>query len=741
MMGPLRTAASAILLFLFITTSAQVSFGGRPLGPIAGRRLPAAPEITFATPDVAALSAEDAARAAAGIKGPWRFGAENATSIVMDQGRWTTLASGERIWRVMIHCIGAKGIGITFSHFVIPDGAQVFLYNEEGDVLGAYTAQSAPGQERLGVQPLPGERITIEYREPAAVSGQGDLVIGRVIHVYRAPWKGFDRDFGDSGACNVNTICPEGDDWRQEIRSVALILAGGGTCTGQLLNNCNNDSIPYFLTANHCLDGGDPTTWVFRFNWESPTCDPTDNAPTNHTVSGSTQLYANPGSDMLFLRLNSQPPPEFHTYYNGWDKSGAVPLQTTCIHHPSGDIKKITHDLDPAISENAVNVGNGPADCWHAVHYETGTTEPGSSGGGLWDQNHKIVGQLYGGSASCTNDDDWYGRFAVSYPFLEQWLGSCGDTLSGLDPSYTDPVIQYNAAVTSIYNVAASVCSDTTIAPAFTLKNNGVITLGSALIDCSITGGATNLVPWNGSLLPGQTTNVQLPPISISNGPQELIISVSLPNGEIDQDQTDDADTLNFVANTPAEQVLLELTPDNYGADITWNLTNDQGTVLYSGGPYADNNTTTIERSFCLGEGCYTFTINDEFGDGICCTEGSGHYTISSSNFGGLVESTGDYGSGEVREFCLVGIGMQENSVLPPRLFPNPTNGRITLSAASSGSGEWRVLDMAGRQLAQGTWFPGNVQTMLDLSCLPSGTYAVTGRFNDHPFAHRLVKF
>ena len=54
----------------------------------------------------------------------------------------------------------------------------------------------------------------------------------------------------DSGSCNNNVICPEGDPWRDQIRSVAMITVGGsGFCTGQLINNCANDGTPYFLTA------------------------------------------------------------------------------------------------------------------------------------------------------------------------------------------------------------------------------------------------------------------------------------------------------------------------------------------------------------------------------------------------------------------------------------------------------------------------------------------------------------
>ncbi len=673
--------------------------------------------------DVPALLAEDAHNEASGKKGPYRFGFEHVADITTENaGVWTTV-DGQRVWRVELICPQAKGIGVIFTEYDVPEGGRVFLYNRTDRVLGGYTAQSNPGHSVLGVQPLKGERITIEYQAPPHSKSLGHLRIGTVVHVYRgAP--GLDRDFGDSGSCNVNTICPEGDDWRPEIRSVACIIAGGGYCSGTLLNNCNNDSIPYFLTANHCLESpSPPDTWVFRFNWDSPVCDPTENAPTDQTVSGSTQLVANPGSDMLFLQLSSQPPPEFNVTYSGWDATGTIPDSTVCIHHPRGDIKKITHDNNAAAQQN-IDVGNGPADCWHAFAYESGTTEPGSSGSALWNQDHRIIGQLYGGTASCANNvDDYYGRFDVSYPLLTQWLGEC-DTLNGLDPGFTEPVVAHNAAITSIANVLANICNDTLIAPLVTLKNNGTAFLQEVTIAYGIVGGASSSLNWSGNLAPQQTANVPLPAIGILNGPQTLTVETSAPNGLVDGDPTDDAFDLDFVANSPGELVTLILTPDDFGVDITWELTNADGTVLYSGGPYANGNTNDIVREFCLGSACYTFTIADDFGDGICCTQGDGSYTITSA-FGPHVISDGQYGFGETHEFCLEGVGVREIASGSIAVFPNPASGPLDIvrpgSATSASS--WELHDMMGRIVANGTMAAGQQRVRIDLGGFANGSY------------------
>lgn len=457
----MKSSATLGLLLLAAPLAAQISFGGQPYG-LGKAYLPAPPVLTMPEVDVAALMAEDAQRLAQGIKGPYRFGFNHATDIsTANSGVWTDLANGDGVWRATIECPGAFSINFEFNDFVVPEGGQVFVYNTQWDVLGAFTAASNPGYAELGVTQLPGDRITIEYVEPLAVRGQGYLRIGQVTHAYR-DILGLTKGFGTSGTCNNNVICPEGDPWRDQIRSVAMITVGGnGICTGQLINNCNNDGTPYFLTANHCLGGNN--TWVFRFNWNSPTCTPTTNAPTNQTVSGSTLRANNAASDVALLQLNSTPPASYNVYYTGWDRSGTAPTASTCIHHPDGDIKKISFDYNPA-----TQVSWSGAACWRIANWEDGTTEPGSSGSGLWNQDGRLIGQLFGGQASCSNNvNDYFGRFNVSYQYLQTWLGNCGNTLDG-----------YPLAPTSVQEAAGA--SELTLAPN-PAQGQVVVTLPAAL--------------------------------------------------------------------------------------------------------------------------------------------------------------------------------------------------------------------------------------------------------------------
>ena len=220
-----------------------------------------------------------------------------------------------------------------------------------------------------------------------------------------------------------------------------MILTSGGSriCTGSLVNNASQDLTPYFLTANHCLGGNN--SWIFMFNYESPSCS-NQNGPTNMTLSGSSLLANSSSSDVALLLLNESPPENYNVHFAGWDVSGNTPSIPVGIHHPSGDIKKISFDYD-----NASNSGN----YWDVDSWDDGTTEPGSSGSPLFDgQTHRIIGQLYGGVASCTNFGyDTYGKTSVSWNLgLSEYLdpNNLGlNFIDGIDAiDLPEPLLSYS---------------------------------------------------------------------------------------------------------------------------------------------------------------------------------------------------------------------------------------------------------------------------------------------------------
>jgi hypothetical protein len=452
-MKMLKTIAWCCLGLLILSGSgiAQVSKGGQPYSfenvlattamAIEEKRMPAV--------DVAAYKTQDSLDSFKDI--PYRFGAPMDVDYTLDNsGTWEILSNGDRLWRLKISSPGAYSLNLIYERYYLPEGARLFIYNADGShVIGAFTSDNNKEHERFATAPVKGDISILEYYEPKEVAGRGIIAISSVVHAYRDL---FNRDvvkeamgFGSSGSCNNNVNCPEGEPWQLEKRAVAMILTAGGSriCSGALVNNVRQDQTPYFLTANHCLPGSD--TWIFMFNYESPTC-ANINGPTYMTVQGSTLRANYSTSDFCLLELDETPPPSYNVYYAGWSAVNVASTSSTGIHHPSGDIKKISFDYNAVTSANYLSTSGTTH--WRVGNWEDGTTEGGSSGSPLFDQNHRIVGQLHGGYASCDNiSADWYGKFSLSWTGggsssnrLRDWLdpdNTSTTILDGFDPSST----------------------------------------------------------------------------------------------------------------------------------------------------------------------------------------------------------------------------------------------------------------------------------------------------------------
>ncbi len=85
-------------------------------------------------------------------------------------------------------------------------------------------------------------------------------------------------------------------------------------------------------------------------------------------------------------------------------------------------------------------------------------------------------------------------------------------------------------------------------------------------------------------------------------------------------------------ANEPCCSTLsLDLTTDTFGYETSWTLTNlASATQIASAALGSLDSYSSTHSEFCVSPtDCYEFTINDSFGDGICCTSASGHYELS----------------------------------------------------------------------------------------------------------------
>ena len=664
----------------------------------------------------------------------WRFGVEFPVEYSTTNSGYWFQEGDENVWRLAVTCDHSVSVSLNFSEFNLEKGQYVFIWSpESGEFLGKFDHRNNKEWGSLATGLLYGSRVVVELHQPTSYSLDANLEIGTVVHGYRSLLLHAEDvanelrgPFGNSGDCNINVNCPEGDDWQTESRSVALIVEGGfAACSGALINNTLNDGTPYFLTANHCL--GTPGNWVFYFNHESATCNGST-GPTNQSVSGSTLLVSNAGSDFALLELSETPPASFNVQYAGWDASGNSPLIGVGIHHPSGDVKKICFEEDSPYESNQAG-----AAVWYIDQWELGVTEGGSSGSPLFDQNHRIIGQLYGGWAACSGSVnngqfDYYGRLDVSWGFgADEYLDPTGSGITSIDGYPDGSALYANDASVSVPDAPeGTLCNNDPISLQVTITNTGTDNLTSAVITYNFNGTSAQQINWSGNLSQYEADVITLPSFTPVGGANTVTITVSNPNGSADENSFNNQAIVEFSTLTGNSYAFtLALTLDDYGSETTWEVL-DGNTVISSGGPYQDDQDgMLIEEDMCLANGCYTITIFDSYEDGICCEYGEGNWALYDGQ-GDVIyasETEGAFGASESDNFCTDETSVQQVELSNLNIYPNPASNTVRIALPVS-NGTIAISDASGR-IVESTVVTDSYFTTLDVSSFSEGMYFV----------------
>ena len=716
-----------------LNTFAQVSHGGTPFN-WEDKHVPS--QITFVPMPVIALEALQAEEAIVDQykEAPFRFGYEHETDFSEQSASWFEIGNGKSIWQLGIHCPDARSINLLFENFNLPKGSEMFIWsNDREEYIGSFNHLNNHESGVLATTVLQSSMVVVEVIAANEVKSNVHFNLTQVVHGYRpvllnhfAEYDAERGPYGSSGSCNNNVNCAVGSPWQTEKKSVALILEGGSAiCTGALVNNTANDGTPYFLTANHCY-GTSAAGWVFVFNHETAGC--TGNTgPTNQTVSGASLKAKNAGSDFCLLLLNSTPPAAYNVQYAGWDASDANTVSSAvCIHHPSGDLKKISFE------NNAVPQGAwGGAQTWDVQQWDDGITEPGSSGSPLFDQNHRIIGQLFGGGSACSGSvengqGDSYGRFGVSWDAgstaatrLKEWLDpqNSGQLIIDGYPTGTTTA-QLDAAVSSISGVPANICAST-VQPVVTLVNNGSNTLTSCTIQYTVNGGGIQTYNWTGSLAQYASTNVTLPVITLVNGANNIVVTVLNPNNGSDENANNNSTSVSCNAVVGASfNVTVSILADDYPEETTWSIS--QGATVMASGDLSTTAAGGVSNtSVCLAPGCYNFIISDSYGDGICCAYGNGSYTVTNPS-GQVVASGGQFADSETTNFCLT-VGVEE-MLSNIAIYPNPANDWIQITGVTANS-NFELFSLTGQLLEAGK--VNSSYERLEVGHLENGIYQI----------------
>lgn len=234
-----------------------------------------------------------------------------------------------------------------------------------------------------------------------------------------------------------------------------------------------------------------------------------------------------------------------------------------------------------------------------------------------------------------------------------------------------------DAGISEILQPNGSVCGGS-FTPQIELRNFGTNPITSVAITWEWNG-TQNLLNWTGNLTTGQTDLITLPIQSSTGGNYTFTATASLVG---DQNLTNNTATENFVVDQTGQEIELNLITDCYGSEITWNIKDSNNNTLLSGGPYTNvTGGQTIINTYCLPVGCYTFNIDDSYGDGMNGSQWGG-CSVDGDYFGETLTgiplfemsaADADFGNGTSHSFCLTAVGVANDASISQIISPNGT--------------------------------------------------------------------
>lgn len=394
-----------------------------------------------------------------------------------NSGEWFHLPNGDTCWELEIYSENAYSINLIFSSFHLPEGAKMYIFNaDRSHIIGAFTSLNNKPTGILPTLPVSGDKIVVQYVQPKNVAFSGTFVISTITHdfvnVFAALRTGY---FDDAAACEFNVACYEKyNEIKQSV--VKIIIGGAELCSGALINNARNDGTPYVLTARHCMlrDTSGYKT-IFIFNYESPLCLSNIEGTRSQSLAGAQTVALSLGADSLdmdfaLLKASVDIPSIYQPYFAGWDIASTAPTSTFVIHHPVGDVKKVSWDDNSPFSTTLIidNQRYFQNAHYRVLRWEGGVTEGGSSGSPLFNQDSKIIGALSAGASTCLRPGNDY-FYKMSYAWnswgdsfrqLKHWLDPNNSgvfSLDGFEPKEASAIKRFSNVVASdslgvIYN-------------------------------------------------------------------------------------------------------------------------------------------------------------------------------------------------------------------------------------------------------------------------------------------------
>jgi lysyl endopeptidase len=676
----------------------------------------------FSQPDIQSLLKEDYTS----TELPERIGVGFEVNVDLKLQKCSYRDMG-KVWALKLEAEKSKFLSIFFDEIYLPEGSELYLYNRQNKiVIGPLNHSNTKDSPTFQTGLVTGEDIVVVLVENPAVLDKSKVHIRTLYYGYKETSDEF--SFGSSASCNddKNVNCALGSPYIQQSNAVAMIIKNSNTdlrvCSATLLNNACNNLKSNILTAFHCVDTQNDRNGIlddaeraaarnfgFVFQYKSPTCQTSDGG-FYLTFSGSNILSGWNQTDFILLELLSKPLLESGITYAGWDRSNTAPTNAAGIHHPAGDVMKIAIDNQPSttFTWNNSQQGFSPdlVDGYWQQDFDTGATQRGSSGSGLFDQNNRVVGQLRGNQLrelpDCDDKRAHYGRLGFSWDGGGTQATRLSDFLSD-DPS----VITTNTISIPSITIPDVLCGNQQMS-----INNippNMMLVGGSIVGANLTSWFQSLAPWSNYVGQGWL-ELHLKPIGNTCNDPLIIRKTFTVNTE--------APHVQFYSNGGCSG-WLSITNSNWNTGTTYNWTVYSGSSqpMYYVGPsiYRSDWGSTIDYMVTATNACGTSIAED---------------IISGCNGGGYSAKPVDENTGKKHNWKM-------------QLSPNPATNDLNVSLSDYNErllhtlGDVKIFNMTG-QVVYETKQVLDDNMRLNIQSLNNGFYILEVRGEDFTTRQRF---
>ena len=186
-------------------------------------------------------------------------------------------------------------------------------------------------------------------------------------------------------------------------------------------------------------------------------------------------------------------------------------------------------------------------------------------------------------------------------------------------------------SISDIISPEPITCNDSGFIPEIIVNNNDNHPLNS--LECSyVCGDKEHNFVWEGNIEGMRSQNIKFPKQDLSSGTNKIKYSISRPNAGTNINYNSISLNKDFYLITSGQTIRIELQTDPYPEETSWDIIDKNNfSLLYSENSYKGIQKKYIHE-YCLGGGCYTFTIYDSANDGLSGSDDSNKGYIKITN-------------------------------------------------------------------------------------------------------------